>query len=204
MPGSTSGPPVDPIPTRWRPSTPRPAGWSTLLCHSWPPSRGRPSGAGSDWPWPPTSGSVRRPSRFAANFARLGFHQGFGISITLPAVVGGQRALELLTTGRRVDGTEALAMGLCDRLDDDPRAGAHRLGRRDRRIGAPGRPGHPGHAPGRRRRAVHRRGGARTGRATAVDGPADFREGIAASQARRDPDSGGSGRPPQLTAGTGR
>jgi enoyl-CoA hydratase/carnithine racemase len=66
-------------------------------------------------------------SRLAANFVRLGFHQGFGISLTLPAVVGRQRALELLTTGRRVDGDEALAMGLCDRLDDDPRAGAHLL-----------------------------------------------------------------------------
>jgi 2-(1,2-epoxy-1,2-dihydrophenyl)acetyl-CoA isomerase len=66
-------------------------------------------------------------SRFSANFARLGFHQGFGISLTLPMVVGGQRALELLTTGRRIDGAEALAIGLVDHLDDDPRAGAHRL-----------------------------------------------------------------------------
>jgi len=66
-------------------------------------------------------------SRFSANFARLGFHQGFGISLTLPATVGRQRALELLTTGRRIDGVEALAIGLVDRLDDDPRAGAHAL-----------------------------------------------------------------------------
>ena len=66
-------------------------------------------------------------SRFVANFARLGFHQGFGISLTLPRVVGGQRALELLTTGRRIDGDEALAIGLCDRLAEDPRAGAHAL-----------------------------------------------------------------------------
>jgi enoyl-CoA hydratase/carnithine racemase len=66
-------------------------------------------------------------SRFAANFARLGFHQGFGLSATLPRAVGPQMALELLTTGRRIDGTEALRIGLCDRLDDDPRAGAHGL-----------------------------------------------------------------------------
>ncbi len=66
-------------------------------------------------------------SRFAANFARLGFHQGFGLSITLPRAVGPQVALELLTTGRRIDGPEALRIGLCDRLDDDPRAGAHAL-----------------------------------------------------------------------------
>lgn len=55
-------------------------------------------------------------ARFAANFARLGLHQGFGISETLPAVVGQQRALELLYTGRRVSGAEALEIGLCDRL----------------------------------------------------------------------------------------
>ena len=66
-------------------------------------------------------------SRFTANFARLGFHQGFGLSVTLPRAVGHQRALELLTTGRRVDGTEALRIGLCDRLADDPRAGARAL-----------------------------------------------------------------------------
>jgi 2-(1,2-epoxy-1,2-dihydrophenyl)acetyl-CoA isomerase len=55
-------------------------------------------------------------ARFAANFARLGFHHGFGLTVTLPAAVGGQRALELLYTGRRVSGAEALDIGLCDRL----------------------------------------------------------------------------------------
>jgi 2-(1,2-epoxy-1,2-dihydrophenyl)acetyl-CoA isomerase len=66
-------------------------------------------------------------SRFSANFARLGFHQGFGISLTLPAAIGRQRALELLATGRRISGDEALAIGLVDRLDSDPRAAAHAL-----------------------------------------------------------------------------
>jgi len=55
-------------------------------------------------------------ARFAANFARLGFHHGFGLTVTLPPVVGQQRALELLYTGRRVGGDEALRIGLCDRL----------------------------------------------------------------------------------------
>lgn len=55
-------------------------------------------------------------SRFSANFARLGFHHGFGLTVTLPGVVGQQRALELLYVGRRVPGEEALALGLCDRL----------------------------------------------------------------------------------------
>jgi 2-(1,2-epoxy-1,2-dihydrophenyl)acetyl-CoA isomerase len=55
-------------------------------------------------------------ARFSANFARLGFHQGFGLSVTLPALVGQQRALEMLYTGRRLDGQEAARIGLCDRL----------------------------------------------------------------------------------------
>jgi enoyl-CoA hydratase/carnithine racemase len=55
-------------------------------------------------------------SRFAANFARLGFHQGFGLSVTLPEVVGKQRALEMLYTGQRLSGEQAMHIGLCDRL----------------------------------------------------------------------------------------
>jgi enoyl-CoA hydratase/carnithine racemase len=55
-------------------------------------------------------------ARFSANFARLGFHHGFGTTVSLPAVVGQQRALELLYTGRRIDGEEALRIGLVDRL----------------------------------------------------------------------------------------
>src|SRR3989442_2548733 len=43
-------------------------------------------------------------ARFAANFARLGFHHGFGLTVTLPAIVGQQKALDLLYTGRRVKG----------------------------------------------------------------------------------------------------
>jgi enoyl-CoA hydratase/carnithine racemase len=60
-------------------------------------------------------------SRFSTNFARLGFHHGFALSVTLPMVAGGQVAADLLMSGRRVDGTEALALGLCDELADDER-----------------------------------------------------------------------------------
>lgn len=55
-------------------------------------------------------------SRFSANFARLGFHHGFGLSVTLPTVIGPQRAAELLYTGRRITGDEAGAIGLVDRV----------------------------------------------------------------------------------------
>ncbi len=71
---------------------------------------------------------VAGPStRFIANFSRLGLHQGFGITVTLPAVVGMQRAQEMLYTGRVVDGEEATRIGLSDRLatDDAVRSTAH-------------------------------------------------------------------------------
>ena len=51
---------------------------------------------------------------FSANFSKLGLHQGFGISVTLPEVVGPQIALDLLLSGRRVDGAQAAAVGLVD------------------------------------------------------------------------------------------
>ncbi len=55
-------------------------------------------------------------ARFTANFARLGFHHGFGLTVTLPRLVGNQQALELLYTGRRVKGDEAVEIGLVDKL----------------------------------------------------------------------------------------
>jgi enoyl-CoA hydratase/carnithine racemase len=55
-------------------------------------------------------------ARFAANFARLGFHQGFGLSVTLPDLVGRQKAMEMLYTGRRLRAEEALEIGLCDKV----------------------------------------------------------------------------------------
>ncbi len=68
-------------------------------------------------------------TRMTANFARLGFHQGFGLSHTLPEIVGKQRAQELLYTGRRITGEQAAEIGLLDYLvsDDDLRAEAHKL-----------------------------------------------------------------------------
>ncbi|MDH3293976.1 MAG: enoyl-CoA hydratase/isomerase family protein [Acidimicrobiia bacterium] len=68
-------------------------------------------------------------ARFSANFARLGFHQGFGLSVTLPRLVGPQVAAELLYTGRRVKGAEAVDLGLADRMVplDELRTAAHGL-----------------------------------------------------------------------------
>ena len=55
-------------------------------------------------------------SRFWANFARLGFHQGFGLSLSLPRIIGEQAARRMLIGAERVDGTEAKSLGLVDRL----------------------------------------------------------------------------------------
>lgn len=73
---------------------------------------------------------VATPStRFTANFSRLGFHHGFGLTVSLPNAVGPQVAREILCTGRNVYGEEAHRVGLCDRLvaEGDLRAEAHRF-----------------------------------------------------------------------------
>ncbi len=55
-------------------------------------------------------------SRFAANFVKLGIHPGFGLTHTLPRLIGVQKASLMFYTGRRIDCKEALAWGLCDQL----------------------------------------------------------------------------------------
>jgi enoyl-CoA hydratase/carnithine racemase len=55
-------------------------------------------------------------ARFAANFVKLGIHPGFGLTYTLPRLIGTQKASLMFYTGRRITGEEALAWGLCDSL----------------------------------------------------------------------------------------
>lgn len=55
-------------------------------------------------------------ARFAANFTRLGFHPGFGLTVTLPELVGRNAAELLLLTGRRIGGEEAMRIGLANLL----------------------------------------------------------------------------------------
>lgn len=71
-------------------------------------------------------------SKFAANFSRLGFHPGFGITATLPRVVGQQKALEWMLTGERLGGEVGYATGLFDELaaDGDVRPAAIRFAER--------------------------------------------------------------------------
>lgn len=54
--------------------------------------------------------------RFSANFTKLGFHPGFGLTVTLPELIGRQRATLLCLSSRRLNGEEAVAWGLADVL----------------------------------------------------------------------------------------
>lgn len=55
-------------------------------------------------------------ARFWGNFVKLGFHPGFGLTYTLPRLIGVQRATLMLETGRRIRAEEALAWGLVDEV----------------------------------------------------------------------------------------
>jgi enoyl-CoA hydratase/carnithine racemase len=59
---------------------------------------------------------VSPEARFGANFVKLGIHPGFGLTYTLPRVIGVQRAALMFYTGRRIAGEEAVAWGLADVL----------------------------------------------------------------------------------------
>ena len=68
-------------------------------------------------------------ARLGANFTRLGFHPGFGLTCTLPRLVGEQHAAWMMLSSERVKPEQALAWGLVDRLaeQDDLLAEAHKM-----------------------------------------------------------------------------
>jgi enoyl-CoA hydratase/carnithine racemase len=68
-------------------------------------------------------------ARFCANFTRLGFHPGFGLTHTLPALIGPSKAALMFYTSRRIPGDEAVRMGLADLLvaREEVRSAAHKL-----------------------------------------------------------------------------
>ena len=55
-------------------------------------------------------------ARFSANFVKLGFHPGFGLTVTLPRLIGHQRALEMSLTGDRYRPEQVAPWGLVDRI----------------------------------------------------------------------------------------
>lgn len=128
-------------------------------------------------------------AKFSANFNRLGFHPGFGLSVTLPRLVGVQKAAMLFYTGRRIGGAEAAAMGLVDLLvaQDQVRAEAAKLAR-EIAISAP--------LAVQSTRATLRQGlveqirlavARESAEQNAQFKTADFQEGVAAMAARREP-----------------
>ena len=68
-------------------------------------------------------------ARFSANFTKLGFHPGFGLTVTLPELIGKNNAELMFYTSRRVTGEEALRMGLANACvpQDQVRAAAMKL-----------------------------------------------------------------------------
>ena len=68
-------------------------------------------------------------AKFAANFVKLGFHPGFGLTHTLPRVIGAHRASLMFLSGRRVKAQEGKPWGLVDEVVplEDLREGALRL-----------------------------------------------------------------------------
>ena len=55
-------------------------------------------------------------ARFSANFTKLGFHPGFGLTHTLPRLIGLQRASLMMMTARRFKAEEVLDWGLVDQM----------------------------------------------------------------------------------------
>jgi len=72
-----------------------------------------------------------KEARFSANFTRLGFHPGFGLTTTLPRLVGLRRAAELALIKRTLTAEEALDWGLVTRVIPDAQlaAATQELGR---------------------------------------------------------------------------
>ncbi|KZS58815.1 enoyl-CoA hydratase [Mycobacterium kansasii] len=128
-------------------------------------------------------------SKFAANFSRLGLHPGFGITATLPRVVGQQKALEWLLTGEHYGGEIAHAAGLVDELaaDGEVRPAAIRFAERIAAsaplalisIRATMRAGLAAAVAAATARELEEQ--------TRLQATADFREGVAAAAQRRAP-----------------
>lgn len=68
-------------------------------------------------------------ARFCANFTRLGFHPGFGLTVTLPELIGRNNAELMFYTSRRLTGEDAHRIGLANVLvpQDEVRAAAQKL-----------------------------------------------------------------------------
>src|SRR5262245_42431168 len=55
-------------------------------------------------------------AKLGETFVRIGIHPDWGGTWTMPRLVGTSRALEMMMTGRMVDASEALSIGMVDRV----------------------------------------------------------------------------------------
>lgn len=133
-------------------------------------------------------------ARFCSNFTLLGFHPGFGLTHTLPLLLGQQKANLLMYTSRRIKAEEALDIGLIDVLvpADELQEAALELAREIARAAPLG--------------VMETRATTRLGLVDKIrqatdrekiiqdrlKDTADFQEGIAASAERREPDFKGA------------
>jgi enoyl-CoA hydratase/carnithine racemase len=58
-------------------------------------------------------------AKLSESFVRIGLHPDWGGTWLLPRLVGRSRAAEILMTGRMVEASEALAIGMIDRIASD-------------------------------------------------------------------------------------
>jgi enoyl-CoA hydratase/carnithine racemase len=80
---------------------------------------------------------VARSAPISMGFARRGLAAERGMAWLLPRVVGWSRALELMMSGRTIDGTEAAEIGLAFRAVEDPLAEAIAYGIQIAQLCAP-------------------------------------------------------------------
>ena len=133
---------------------------------------------------------VSCPEAFmATNFVKLGIHPGFGISLTLPELVGPARAADILLTGRRIGGEEAFSLGLVNRLVPADQVRATAIALAQEIAGAA--PLAVQSTRATLRKALYERVRAQLAHERAVQdrlsATADAEEGIAAMLERRDP-----------------
>jgi enoyl-CoA hydratase/carnithine racemase len=62
---------------------------------------------------------AERQARFITSFSARGLVAEHGTSWILPRLLGPSKALDILWTGRRIEGEEALQLGLADRLSEN-------------------------------------------------------------------------------------
>src|SRR3954447_20462221 len=55
-------------------------------------------------------------AKFSESFVKIGLHPDWGGTWLLPRLIGRGRAMEMLMTGRMVDASEALSIGMVDRV----------------------------------------------------------------------------------------